>query len=41
MPGVAQVAVQPGRYVGKVIDNRETGRPAPPPFRYSIKATWL
>lgn len=37
LPGVAQVAMQQGRYVGKVIDNRETGRPAPPPFRYFDK----
>jgi NADH:ubiquinone reductase (H+-translocating) len=34
LQGVAQVAMQQGRYVGKVIDSRETGRPAPPPFRY-------
>ena len=37
LPGVAQVAMQQGRYVGKVIGNRETGRPAPPPFRYFDK----
>ena len=29
--------MQQGRYVGKVIDNRETGRSAPPPFRYFDK----
>jgi NADH:ubiquinone reductase (H+-translocating) len=37
LPGVAQVAMQEGRYVGKVIANRETGRPAPQPFRYFDK----
>src|SRR6185503_5215515 len=37
LPGVAQVAMQQGRFVGKVIGNRETGRPAPPPFRYFDK----
>lgn len=37
LPGVAQVAMQQGRYVGKVIDNREAGRPAPSPFRYFDK----
>ena len=37
LPGVAQVAMQEGRYVGKVIQKRETGRPAPQPFRYFDK----
>jgi NADH dehydrogenase len=37
LPGVAQVAMQQGRYVGKVIKNRESGKPAPPPFRYFDK----
>src|SRR5215470_5744972 len=37
LPGVAQVAMQQGRYVGQVIRNRETGRPVPPPFRYFDK----
>jgi len=37
LPGVAQVAMQQGRYVGRVIINRETGRPAPPPFSYFDK----
>jgi len=37
LPGVAQVAMQEGRYVGKVIENRETRRPAPQPFRYFDK----
>src|SRR5213595_2275567 len=34
LPGVAQVAMQQGRYVGKVISNRETGKSAPSAFRY-------
>jgi NADH:ubiquinone reductase (H+-translocating) len=37
LPGVAQVAMQQGRYVGTVIEKRETGRSAPPPFRYFDK----
>src|SRR5215813_9915856 len=37
LPGVAQVAMQQGRFVGKVIAKRETGRAAPPPFRYFDK----
>jgi NADH dehydrogenase len=37
LPGVAQVAIQEGHYVGKVIANRETERPAPQPFRYFDK----
>jgi NADH dehydrogenase FAD-containing subunit len=37
LPGVAQVAMQQGRFVGKVITKRETGRPAPAPFRYFDK----
>jgi NADH dehydrogenase FAD-containing subunit len=37
LPGVAQVAMQQGRYVGKVIDSRVTGRLAPAPFRYFDK----
>jgi NADH dehydrogenase len=35
LPGVAQVALQQGRYVGKVIESRVNGRPAPRPFHYS------
>jgi len=38
LPGVAQVAMQQGRFVGKMITNRETGQ-----WRrstISIKATW-
>jgi NADH dehydrogenase len=37
LPGVAQVALQQGRYVGNVIANRENGRRQPPPFRYVDK----
>jgi len=32
---VAQVALQQGRYVARVIASRIAGQPAPPPFRYS------
>jgi NADH dehydrogenase len=34
LPGVAQVAMQQGRYAGAAIAARLAGRPAPPPFRY-------
>jgi NADH dehydrogenase len=34
LPGVAPVAVQQGRYAAKVIRNRLSGKPAPPPFHY-------
>src|SRR5262249_49437155 len=37
LPGVAQVAMQQGHYVGKVITHRETGRAVPPPFCYFDK----
>jgi NADH:ubiquinone reductase (H+-translocating) len=37
LPGVAQVAIQEGRYAGKLIHRRLTGQPAPPPFRYFDK----
>lgn len=37
LPGVAQVAMQQGRYAGKVIASRVAGRPAPSPFRYFDK----
>src|ERR1700756_3029522 len=39
LPGVAQVAMQQGRYAGKVIQNRITGSTPPPPFRYFDKGT--
>jgi len=37
LPGVAQVAMQQGRYAGRLIANRIAGKPAPGPFRYFDK----
>jgi len=37
--GLAQVAMQQGRYAGEVILRRVTGKPAPAPFRYFDKGT--
>jgi NADH dehydrogenase FAD-containing subunit len=37
LPGVAQVALQQGRYAGKLIHRRLIGEPAPSPFRYFDK----
>jgi NADH dehydrogenase FAD-containing subunit len=37
LPGVAQVAMQQGRYAGKLIGRRVQEKPAPPPFRYFDK----
>lgn len=37
LPGVAQVAIQGGRYVGRTIAARVNGRAAPGPFRYFNK----
>jgi NADH dehydrogenase FAD-containing subunit len=37
LPGVAQVAMQQGRYVGRLIHRRITGQSAPRPFRYFDK----
>jgi NADH dehydrogenase len=37
LPGVAQVAIQQGRYVGKSIHRRIVGRSSLPPFRYFDK----
>jgi len=37
LPGVAQVAMQQGRYAGNLIRRRLTGKPAPDPFRYFDK----
>jgi NADH dehydrogenase len=34
LPGVAQVAMQGGTYVAKVIEHRVNGKPAPEPFWY-------
>jgi NADH dehydrogenase len=39
LAGVAQVAMQQGRYVGKLIHQRVTGKPEPAPFRYHDKGT--
>ena len=39
LAGVAQVAMQQGRYAGKVIRRRLVGQPAPAPFRYFDKGT--
>jgi NADH dehydrogenase len=37
LPGVAQVAMQQGRYAGKLIHNRIVGNPPPRPFSYFDK----
>src|SRR6267154_2093589 len=37
LPGVAQVALQQGKYVGKLIHKRIAGGPAPKPFKYFDK----
>jgi NADH dehydrogenase len=39
LPGVAQPAMQEGKYVGKLIKDRVAGRPAPPPFKYLDKGS--
>jgi NADH dehydrogenase len=39
LPGVAQVAIQQGRYAGKLIHRRITGSRPPKPFRYFDKGT--
>jgi NADH dehydrogenase len=39
LPGVAQVAIQGGRYAGKVIHSRIAGKPAPGPFSYFDKGS--
>ena len=39
LPGVAQVAIQQGRYAGKFIHNRATGKPTPGSFSYFDKGT--
>ncbi len=39
LPGVAQVAMQQGRYVANVIRRRVAGDPAPKPFRYFDKGS--
>jgi NADH dehydrogenase FAD-containing subunit len=37
LPGVAQVAIQQGRFAGKYIARQVTGQPLPGPFRYFDK----
>ena len=37
LPGVAQVAIQQGRYVGRLISRKLRGRKPPRPFRYFDK----
>jgi len=39
LPGVAQVAMQQGRYAGKLIHSRVTGTSRPAPFRYFDKGS--
>jgi NADH dehydrogenase FAD-containing subunit len=39
LPGVAQVAIQQGRYAGKLIHGRVVGNPAPGPFGYFDKGS--
>jgi NADH:ubiquinone reductase (H+-translocating) len=39
LPGVAQVAIQQGRYVGRLIAGRLKGQPAPPAFKYFDKGS--
>ncbi len=39
LPGVAQVAMQQGRYAGKLIHSRITGSSTPAPFRYFDKGS--
>jgi NADH:ubiquinone reductase (H+-translocating) len=39
LPGVAQVAMQQGRYAGKLVHRRLSGEPPPRPFRYFDKGS--
>ncbi|HEY4993611.1 MAG TPA: NAD(P)/FAD-dependent oxidoreductase [Nakamurella sp.] len=39
LPGVAQPAMQEGKYVGKLIKSRVTGEQPPPPFKYFDKGS--
>jgi NADH:ubiquinone reductase (H+-translocating) len=39
LPGVAQVAMQGGRYAGRAIGRRVSGRPPQRPFRYVDKGS--
>jgi len=39
LPGVAQVALQQGKYAGKLIHSRIVGGPTPKPFKYFDKGS--
>jgi len=39
LPGVAQVAMQQGRYVARLLDARLRGAPPPPPFHYADRGS--
>jgi NADH dehydrogenase len=39
VPGVAQPAIQEGKYVAEVIEARLAGQPPPPPFKYFDKGS--
>lgn len=39
LPGLAPVAMQQGRYAGRLISARVAGKPVPAPFRYRDKGT--
>jgi len=39
LPGVAQVALQQGKYAGKLIHTRIAGGPTPKPFKYFDKGS--
>jgi NADH dehydrogenase len=39
LPGVAQVALQGGKYAAKTIDHQLSGKPALPPFKYFDKGS--
>ena len=39
LPGVAQPAMQEGKYVGKLIKSKVTGMPTPKPFKYFDKGS--
>ena len=40
LPGVAQVAIQQGRYAGRRIAQSLLGKPSPKPFRYFDREIW-
>src|SRR5439155_14607962 len=39
LEGVAKVAMQPGRYAGKLVSRQLAGKKSPKPFRYFDKGT--